>query len=64
MRLILKVGRALHRKQTDLGQPFGITTAACADLAAFIEINFLVTQERPAHIIQNQEPIITYGRLK
>lgn len=43
----LKVGRALHRKQMDLGQPFGITTAACADLAAFVEINFLVTQERP-----------------
>lgn len=42
-----KVGRALHRQQTDLGQPFGITTAACADLAAFVEISFLVTQERP-----------------
>ena len=36
----LKVGRALHRKQTDLAQPFGISTAACADLAAFVEINF------------------------
>lgn len=42
----VKVGPAGHPNQTDIGQIFRISAAACALLAAFKVIMILVTQAR------------------